>query len=64
MAGFSRLQFVFLFFLVASMSTIQVSLAGGEGSLTIKRKMPCCMCQTMFGNITLEQLFDVLQPLL
>ncbi|GMP48533.1 hypothetical protein CsSME_00015852 [Camellia sinensis var. sinensis] len=26
MAGFSRLQFVFLFFLVASMSTIQVSL--------------------------------------
>ncbi|KAF5954751.1 hypothetical protein HYC85_007607 [Camellia sinensis] len=34
MAGFSRLQFVFLFFLVASMSTIQVSLAGGEGSLT------------------------------
>ncbi|KAI8014224.1 Gibberellin-regulated protein 12 [Camellia lanceoleosa] len=34
MAGFSRLQFVFLFFLVAFMSTIQVSLAGGEGSLT------------------------------
>ncbi|KAF5954634.1 hypothetical protein HYC85_007490 [Camellia sinensis] len=34
MASFSRLQFVFLFFLVASMSTIQVSLAGGEGSLT------------------------------
>ncbi|KAI8014228.1 Gibberellin-regulated protein 12 [Camellia lanceoleosa] len=34
MAGFSRLPFVFLFFLVASMSTIQVSLAGGEGSLT------------------------------
>ncbi|KAL7263918.1 hypothetical protein ACSBR1_001968 [Camellia fascicularis] len=26
MAGFSRLQFVFLFFLAASMSTIQVSL--------------------------------------
>ncbi|GMP48244.1 hypothetical protein CsSME_00015664 [Camellia sinensis var. sinensis] len=61
MAGFSRLQFVFLFFFVASMSTIQVSLVMYECHVC---RMPCCMRQTMFGNIALEQLLDVLQPLL
>ncbi|XP_058197981.1 gibberellin-regulated protein 12-like [Rhododendron vialii] len=39
MAGYSRLQFIFFLFLLASMCAVQVSMAGGKGS--IKKLRDC-----------------------